>query len=138
MVKTIHQQVKLLGKQHEQMSTEAKNTKESMTTLEARVNDMRHEQNNLKDNECTKKENIHSQIVIVNKKMMENLGKDLEDLRLDFNTMKVTGLNSSPSFKHNEGPSSPTRSSSGNKELRSTVNTKTTTRASTGEISIPF
>jgi hypothetical protein len=137
-VKTLHQQVKLLGKQHEQMSTEAKNTKESMATLEARVNDMRHEQSKLKDNECTEKEIIHAQIAIVNKKMMEKLGKDLEELRLAFNTMKATALNSWPSFKHSEGASSPARSASGSRELRSTVNSKAASGASPREISIPF
>jgi len=46
-------QVKLLGNQHEQMHKEAKNTKESMATLEAGVKEMRHEQCKLKDNERT-------------------------------------------------------------------------------------
>ena len=46
------QQVKLLGKQHEQMRTEDENTNESMTTLEARVKEMHHEHSKLKDNEC--------------------------------------------------------------------------------------
>ncbi len=56
------QQVRSLVNQHEQLRTEAKNTKESMATLEAGVNEMRHEQRKLKDNERTCKE-IHGQML---------------------------------------------------------------------------
>ena len=54
------QQVKLLGKQHEQMRTEAKNTKENMETLEAGIKEMCHGQSKLKDNERAWME-IHGQ-----------------------------------------------------------------------------
>jgi len=44
------QKEKLLGKLHEQIRTEEKNTKENMATLETGVKEIRHEQSKLKDN----------------------------------------------------------------------------------------
>ncbi len=54
------QKVQLLDKQQEQPRKETKNTKESMTTLEAGVQEMRHEQGKMRDNESARME-VHSQ-----------------------------------------------------------------------------
>jgi hypothetical protein len=41
-------------------------------------------------------------------KLSMGVTRELEELCLDFNTMKTTTLNSSPRFEHSEGASSPT------------------------------
>jgi hypothetical protein len=98
--KTI-QQVRSLVKQHEHMRTDAKNTKESMATLEAGVNEMRHDQNKLKDNERADKEGTRAEFAAFKNDMVA-LTSEVAQLRETFTAMEQRFRNEREKLRNNE------------------------------------